>query len=101
MKLWLLLTHIWTVQVMLEIASDIIQFDCFFSTDEEENAVLVLRGQDRHEYTCIGAEVGGVALDNKNRVVFVVTITHVIKMTRPLSVDMVSGPAVAHSEPAL
>lgn len=82
---------------MLEITSDIIQFDWFFSTDKEENAVLVLRGQDRHEYTCIETAVGGVALDNKNRVVFAVTTTHVIKMARPLSVDMVSEPAVAHS----
>ena len=64
----------------------------FFSTDEE-NAVLVLGGQDRHEYTCIEAAVGGVALDNKNRVVFAVNTTHVIKMARPLSVDMVSEPA--------
>ena len=78
---------------MLEIALDIIQFDCFFSTDEE-SAVLVLKGQDRHEYTCIEGQVHSLTLDNKNRVVFAVNNTHVIKMARPLSRDMVSEPVI-------
>ena len=67
----------------------------FFSTGEfEESAVLVLRGQDRYEYTCIEGQVHSLALDNKNRVVFAVNNTHVIKMARPLSRDMVSEPVI-------
>ena len=67
----------------------------FLSTDEE-SAVFVLGGQDRHEYTCIEGEVGSVTLDNKNRIVFVVNTTHVIKVARPLSMNMVRAPVIVN-----